>query len=39
MSLSVEDPAILSISIRNLPLSVLIGMDQVRVLEHFGEEE
>jgi hypothetical protein len=39
MGLSVEHPGILPIRTRNLELSILIRVDQVRVLEHFSEEE
>jgi hypothetical protein len=39
MGFSVEYPAVLPIRIRNLPLGVLVRMNQVCVLEHFGEEE
>jgi len=39
MSLGVENPAILSVGIRNLPFSVLVCVDQIGVLEHFSEEE
>jgi hypothetical protein len=39
MGLSVEHPGVLPIGTRNLELGVLIRVDQVRVLEHFGEEE
>jgi hypothetical protein len=39
MSLSVEHPTILSVGTCNLPLGVLIRVDQIRVLEHFGEEK
>ena len=39
MGLSVEHPGVLSIGTRDLELGILICVDQVRVLEHFGEEE
>ena len=39
MRLSIEHPSVLPIRARNLELSVLIRVDQVRVLEHFGEKE
>jgi hypothetical protein len=39
MRLSVEHPSILPIRTRNLELSILICVDQVRVLEHFSKEE
>ena len=39
MGLSIEYPGVLPIGTRNLELGVLIRVDQVRVLEHFGEEE
>ena len=39
MRLSIKHPSVLSIRTRNLELSILIRVDQVRVLEHFGEEE
>lgn len=39
MRLGVEHPAVLPICIRNLPLGVLVCVDQVGVLEHFGKEE
>lgn len=39
MRLSIEHPSVLPTRTRNLELSVLIRVDQIRVLEHFGEEE
>ena len=39
MGLSIEYPGVLPIRTSNLELGVLIRVDQVRVLEHFGEEE
>jgi hypothetical protein len=39
MRLSIKHPSVLPIRTRNLELSILIRVDQVRVLEHFGEEE
>ncbi len=39
MRLGVEHPGILPIGARDLELGVLIRVDQVRVLEHLGEEE
>jgi len=39
MGLGIENPGVLPIGTRNLELGVLIRVDQVRVLEHFGEEE
>lgn len=39
MGLSIEDPAVRAIRVRHLPLGILIRVDHVRVLEHFGKEE
>ena len=39
MRLSIKHPSVLSIRTRNLELSILIRVDQVRVLEHLSEEE
>ena len=39
MRLGVEHPGVLPIGARDLELGVLIRVDQVRVLEHLGEEE
>lgn len=39
MGFSVEHPTVLSVRIRNLPLCVLVRVDQIRVLEDLGEEE
>lgn len=39
MRLSVKHPSVLPIRTRNLELSILIRLNQVRVLEHLGEEE
>ena len=39
MRLSIKHPSVLSIRTRNLELSVLIRVNQIRVLEHFGKEE
>jgi hypothetical protein len=39
MGFSIEHPAVFPIRIRDLPLGVLVRMNHVCVLEHFGEEE
>lgn len=39
MCLGVEDPAVLAIRVRDLPLGTLVRMDHVSVLKDFGEEE
>ena len=39
MRLSIKHPSVLPIRTRNLELSILIRVDQVRVLEHFSKEE
>lgn len=39
MRLGVEHPGVLPIGTRDLELGVLVRVDQVRVLEHLGEEE
>jgi len=39
MGLRIEHPLVLSIRTRNLKLRILVCVDQVSVLEHFGEEE
>lgn len=39
MRLGVEHPGVLPIGTRDLELGVLVRVDQVRVLEHFSEEE
>lgn len=39
MRLGVVNPTVLTIPALNLPLGVQIGVDEVSVLQHFGEEE
>lgn len=39
MGLGIEDPAVRAIRVRHLPLGILVRVNHVRVLEHFGEEE
>ena len=39
MGLSIEYPGVFPIRTSDLELGILIRVDQVRVLEHFGEEE